>query len=237
VAFSVCAKQRVCFPSFTSSIVDRFRSLWEDPTALRTHIEDVGAEDVIEAAQALLLREAGEPRSRAVLCLRALRAQEEIEELPQQHADLVGVLVRAKEELAKGKEEHCENARHIQLRKQEAEATLAQELAQLGPGQVKRVNMLESDGTTASFYLRLKKPRAAAKRKITAKALRGYIHKTLEETLGSLQSAESLAKFCDPAFGESFLSELKTLLCRHEVQHKAAPAPRVALDRIRATWR
>ena len=233
VTFAVCVRRRRSFPSFSSSLVERVRVLWRDPGALRRQLEEAEADSALGAAEAVLFRAAGgEPRSRLALCLGPLRGEGEYQELSREHGELVGVLVRSRQELASGKEEHLEDARRIDLMKKEAESTLIRELAQLGPGEVKRVSMLDVDGASACFYLRLKSARAAAKRKITAKALNGYIRQALQERLGPLRTNELLVKFCDPAFGESFLDDLKVQLCKHEQQERAA-APRVALDRIR----
>lgn len=239
--FAVCVRNRKSFPSFSSSLVERLRVLWQDADALRRRLEAVDTDNALDAAHAVLFCEAGgEPRSRLVLTLSPLRRDADLKELPQHHTELVGVLVRSRRELASGKEEHLEDARRIELLKKEAEAALVHELAQLGPGEVKRVNMLDADGSSASFYLRLKKPRAATKRKVTAKALNAYIRQALTEhleSLGSLRPNELLAKFCDPAFGQNFLDDLKAKLRKHELQESSNSEQRVALDRIRSTWR
>jgi len=239
--YVVAVKRREVFPSFTSCVVDRLYALWDDVDSLRRRLEGVDAPDVITAVEAVILEEAGgAPRCSLALQLVPLKANpdKELEELPSSCADLAAALVHAKEELGQGKEEHAEESKRLLQQKQEAEVSLIQELSALERGQVKRVNMLEADGSSASFYLRLKKPRPPPKKKITRKTLKSHIHSTLEGDLDLMNIGSAMARVCEPAFGESFLAELKTRLQDHET---VEPPPggaggepaRVALDRIR----
>lgn len=244
--YVVAVKRREVFPSFTSTVVDRLYCLWDDVDTLRQRLEGADTTDILMAVETILLEAAGgAPRCALALQLLPLKSNpdQELDDLPPGCVDLASALVHAKEELGQGKEEHAEETKRLLQQKQEAQVPLVQELSSLGQGQVKRVNMLEADGSSASFYLRLKKPRPPLKKKITRKTLKTHIQAGLQIDLDSTNLDRAISKVCEPSFGKNFLAELKARLLDHE---KTSVAPttagaggggvddaRVALDRIR----
>lgn len=224
-----------------SSVVERMSALWQNIDTLRTRIEGSSCDDIVEACASILFHQAGiTTRSRSTLQVNPLKegkTPNNFDTLQGAHADVASALIRAKAELARGREEHREELKRCSLRGQEAEANIIQELSQLELGQVKRVNMLDGDGTSTSYYLRLKKARQPPKRKITVKVLRMHIKNVLNNTLNPLLVDESMDKFCSTSFAQEFIKDLKEALQKHELQTKStdptAPKQRVALDKLR----
>jgi hypothetical protein len=239
--FVVATKVRETFPSFTSSVTDKLQRLWEDTDVLRERLEASDGDDVVSAVVALLLREAGgAPRLATRLELTPLRkgADKELASLPRECAEIAAALVRARADLGRGKSEFSDETKRLQRLKASAEEALVQELSVLEQGQVKRVNMLEADGSTQSYYLRLKRPKAPTKRKITVKTLRSHMERLLAEEVDPMQVGATLDAVCQPEFGSAFLEKLKDHLAKHEAagmeDKETATKARVALDRIRA---
>lgn len=243
--YVIAVKLRQIYPSFNSTIADKLQSLWDDTDTLRTRLEASDAEDVRSAVVVLLLEEArGEPRVATYLELAPLRqgVDRELTSLPAECGELATALVRAKADLDMGKAEYGDEAKRLQQIKTGVEGTLRQELALLEVGQVKRVDMRETDGSTQSYYLRLKRDNhKAAKRRITYKALKLQIEQLLATEVDSMQISASLETVCTPSFGASFLAGLKGRLVEREQATQATQGGeeepvtfRVALDRIRA---
>lgn len=228
----VAVRQRRSYPSFSSAVVDRLLTLWDDDAGLREKLEATECQDVCSALEAVLLEEAGPVKTSLSLHLAPLKQTVEVPEAPSSCNELCVALVHAREDILQGRDEHNDEHRRLVNQKKTAEASLVQELASLGQGKVKKVNMLDADGTSASFYLRLKQPRAPAKKKITRKTLQGIIKATLPPESGSIDAA--MRRVCDPSFGEDFLAQLRQRLVDHETV-QATAEPRVALDRIRAS--
>ena len=243
--FVVSVKVREVYPSFTSSVTDKMQCLWEDAQTLRDRLEATNAEDVTAAVVALLLEEVGgTPRMTTRLELVPLRkgVDKELESLPQECGEIAVALVRAKADLGRGKSEYGDETKRLQEMKANAENALVQELSSLDQGQVKRVNMLEADGSTQSYYLRLKRPKAPPKRKITMKTLKSHIEKLLVPEVDPMRIGASLDTVCSPTFGAEFLAHLRGNLAEHEAPSGTADGEtetkqRVALDRIRAPKR
>lgn len=240
-AFVVASKVRETYPSFTSAVTDKLQRLWEDTEALRERLEASDSDDVLGAVVALLLKEAGGvPRVATRIELTPLRksADKELASLPRECTEIAAALVRAKADLGKGKSEYGDETKRLQQMKVSAEEALVQELSVLEQGQVKRVNMLEADGTTQSYYLRLKRPKAATKRKISMKTLKSYIEKLLLAEVDPMRVGAALDAVCSLDFGSTFLENLKGNLLQHEAaaadDKGTSTKPRVALDRIRA---
>ena len=240
--YLVRVQSKESYPTCGSSVVERMSALWQDTESLRTRIESSDCGDIVEACASLLFDEVGiAARSTSTLQVSPLRegkTPQPFDELQGAHADVASALVRAKAELACGREEHREELKRCSLRGQEAEANIIQELSQLGVGQVKRVNMLDGDGTSTSYYLRLKKARQPVKRKITAKVLHAHIKTLLTNTLNPLLVGESMNTFCSASFAQEFIKDLKEALQKHELQTKSTepseePKQRVALDKLR----
>jgi hypothetical protein len=229
--FLVAVRRKQTPVSVSSSVVERLSALWADAAALQERLEQAHA-DALTAMELVLLEEAGcAPRVTKTLHL-APASGADAAPLSGQLTDVAAALVRSKAELAAGSEEYREEAKRIKARRQEAEALLVQELTELGAGSVKRVNMLNADGSSEAFFLRLKAPRLPPKRRVTAKKLRSSIRERLLQ-LQELSLRESLARFCSPEFKESFLRELHEQLVLLETPKAEPQEPRVALDRIR----
>jgi len=231
--------------------VDSMSLLWEDTEDLHRRVENSGEENVVDAMRAVLLEAAGGVQ-KSRLCFRMSQMKKdhtsELDTLSPANGEIVCALVHAKAELDHGREEYKEELKRTVKQKEESEAALIQELAVLPEGQVKRVNMLETDGCTTSFYLRLKSVRPPPKRKISSKVLRDYIQKALAIELDPLHTNASLATVCTTVFADRFLLSLRSVLREHETNTSsktlkgcggedgtAPPTSRVALDKIRET--
>ena len=230
------------YPTCGSSVVNRISTLWKDLHALRGKIEHSDREDIIEACTTLLVNETGLATQRKLVLnvrpLKGAKSEGDLSTLEGTHADVASALIRAKSELAKGREEHREELKTCTQRGQEAEKNIISELSQLEAGQVKRVNMVDGDGTTTSYYLRLKKARQPPKRKITMRLLQRSIRSVLNASLNPLLLSESMDKFCSASFAEVFIKDLKGALEKHEEPRAGADPPdqlpRVALDKLRS---
>ena len=235
--YVVSAKRHTSFPSFSSTVVDRMYTLWDDVVALRGRLTTVDAENVAQAMESVLLSEVGpEPKSRvAVTMTRAKKeVSSELPTLPSHLVDLATALVQAKNEIANEASEHQEALKQVQQQRKVAEADLVVELAAMDQDHIKRVNIMESDGSTQSFYLRLKQPRVPPKRRITTKIMKKLINSALLPDLDPMRPMEALEHVCDPVFADRFLAALKDALKAHEdAKSPEPPAHRVALDRIR----
>lgn len=231
--------------SYGSAIVDRMADLWKDPEGIKEQVIRSDAANMLDAFVTLLCKEAGvAPRQKTCLQVTPLKGKlsqdADIQDLEASQKDIASALVRAKKDLDYGRQEHLEELHQCQSRGKEAENALIHELSQLDAGHVKRVNMVESDGSSTSYYLRLKKTRSKPKRKISAKALRGYMHDMLSDTLNPMLSMQCLDTFCSEAYAQSFLKTLREKLQSHELgpeSEDAEPVHRVALDKLRGAGR
>ena len=141
--------------------------------------------------------------------------------------------MRAKSELQRGSEEHREELKRLQGQRAAAEQLLVHELSgQEDP--MRRVNLVETDGTAQSYFLRVKPPKAAPKKKVTRKCLTANIKELLSAEMDTHRVEASLQRLCSLDFRERFLDKLRERLRAHEISGDAAGrAPRIALDRVR----
>ncbi len=239
--YVVEARVRNSFPSFTSAVVSRLPSLWDDPEALRARLEATGRAETQEALVDVLLEYAGgAPVRRPFLHLAPARGQEREEEavhLRPEHAELAAALVRARAALEEGKLAYLDQAKQLQQRRGAAEAALVEEMAPLSPGRVRRVCMQDARGAPASFYLRLKPPHRPPKKKITVRALRKHFASKLALLLSASETAtRDLHDVCLPSFRDAFLADLLPQLQSYEGTPASASRGerRVALDRVPA---
>lgn len=242
--YLVRVASRELYPTCGSNIVDAMGALWDDPDILRGKIEDSRHDNIVDACTAILFDQAGiTPRNKCTLQVAPLKEGKNsanIEGMQGAHADVASALIRANTELTRGREEHRETLKQCHERGQEAETNIIQELSQLDSGQVKRVNMVDPDGTSTSYYLRLKKTRPPPKRKITVKTLQTHIKEVLNKTLNPLLIDESLKTFCSNTYAQHFILELKEALQKHEKEAKPQSTARmqtyrVALDKLRGS--
>ena len=235
-SYVLSTKERVTYCSFTSGVVDRLVHLWDDPEQLKKAVtEEEGADIVENAARVFSHAATGAPRIRMQLEMGKLKnvVDQELEEVPAGCQELALTLMRAKSELQRGSEEHREEVKRLQSQKTAAEQLLVQELSgQTEP--MRRVNLVETDGTAQSYFLRVKAPRAPPKKKVTPKCLTANIKALLSEEIDAMRVADSLRRLCSDSFRERFLEALRERLQAHE--HSGTPvgsAPRIALDRVR----
>ena len=234
--YVVATKERRTYSSVTSGVVDRLGALWEDPEALKRAITDGDGGDIVENAAAVLsLAGTGVPRVRLYLEMGKLKnaADQELEEMAPARRELAETLMRAKCELQRGSEEHREELKRLQGQRTAAEELLVQELS-VQTDQMRRVNLVETDGTAQSYFLRVKPPKAAPKKKVTPKCLTANIKELLSLEIDTLRVEASLQRLCSDDFRERFLRELRERLRAHELSGDAGErAPRIALDRVR----
>lgn len=242
--YLIRVQRKDVYSTYGSAIVERMSSLWRDvdEDTLRNRIECSDCENIVDACISVLLEQAGiVPRTKLCLQVQPFKEKKtpiETPTLSDAQIDVAKALIRAKSEVTKGREEHREEIKRCTLRSKEAEVHIIHELSQLEAGQVKRVNMMEHDGSSTSYYLRLKKTRKPPKRKITVKILRKNIQAVLNNSLNPHMIQDSLNTFCSFKFAQEFTTELKNVLVQHEVPKTPKNADenlgaRVALDKLR----
>lgn len=241
--FLVRVSTKNVFQSYGSSVVDRITNLWKDPEKLKDEVINSDSPNVVDAFISILCKEAGVlPKQKTCLQVTPLKGKlaqdEDLEELAPSSKDIASALVRAKKGMDYGRQEHLEELRQCQSRGKDVENILVQELSQLDAGQVKRVNMIESDGSSTSYYLRLKKARSIPKRKITAKMFKSCLHDMLSSTLNPMMTSQSIDTFCSEDYAQSFIKTLREKLQSHEERgqdEEAEHVQRIALDKLRGT--
>lgn len=233
--YVISTKERWSYKSVSSGVVERLAQLWNDVENLKRSVTHQGEGDVVESIARVLTRAGtGDPQKKIVVEAKKLppRSHEDLNDVPEMCAELVGTLVRAKTELQKGSEEHRDEMKRVQAQKDSAEQSLVRELV-TEQSAMRRINLLENDGTSQAYFLRVKPPRAPPKRKVTPKYLEQSIKELLSREMNQMRLDETLSRLCSEDFRERFLNDLRCKLRSHEISGKGAPpGHRIALDKV-----
>jgi hypothetical protein len=236
--YVVAVRERQTQASYSSaSALERLSQLWEAPDAMRADLLGLEGADLAEIISTYVAHKVGgTPTTRLALEVSILKkeADSDLELVPEPCRELVSTLVKARTDLQEGQDEHKELQAHLSEAKKAAEGALLEELSQMPEGQIKKVSIVENDGSAQAYYLRIKRGAPPAKKKITLKCFKEHVRRLVAEQVAGSQTA-SLDRFCSLEYRAELVGTLKVSLEAHE--HSALgdepPPPRVALDRIR----
>ena len=212
-----------------------FSSPVDDPVAaLVTYIENAvlyhsGGSATAEAASAPPPRR---PSSVVVTPFRARGGVEEPEHAPEEWKALIRTVVEATDAITAVTKEHKDKKAELDKLKKTAEESLISDLDELPAGSIQRVSMKDRDGTTDTFYVRVKPSRRPVKRRISCAFFRKSLRSCLAQALAELRSDQSVA---DADVGYSVSSALRDALETKELTGRGTESPprRISLDKMR----
>ena len=235
--YVVSVKQLSTIPSCTSEVVKKISSLWDDTNNLKENVINYGSAstDLASVVTAHLCDTLFEPRKniRVEIIERKGDNDFNLPELSPLLNDAVEALCSSRTELKENKAEFRDENLRLKEKKEKTENAMAIELSEASES-MRKLNLTDQDGSSQSYYLRLKKPKKVPKRKIGFKSFKKTLLSTLQGTL-KLESLldSSVELFCTIEYRDVFVNELLHKLEALEEPKAHSDNPRVTLDRVR----
>ena len=237
INYIIDVKNKHVYQGCDSRVVDKIASLWDNPESLKAGVLESSSADA-DLSQAILSfvcdSVIDSPTKKIKIeVTETFTESEDVPELPPVYHDAAQALCMSKLDLKSHQASSKEQLSELRMKRSETEKAMALELSNSSET-MRKLSLIDNEGNSQSYYLRLKNPRKLPKRKISNKKFRQTLGEIIDTVVSEKSVIESsLNAFCSSQYRDIIVGELRNKLEELELPKAGTGDLRVTLDRVR----